>query len=363
MPVPHVALAVLCGTTGGPATYGRRLARALAATGELRLTVLTDRPEHFDAPGIDTIALPMHGGLDRLRWQYLRLPRALRRVRPDVFHDSKNALPPRLVCPSVVTVHDLAYHTVKDSFGFWSRQFLVRATRDAVRRAATIVVPSTATRRDLERIHPRVAGRVHVVPHGIDPAPPLGDEQVARRLAELAIPRPYVLHVGTVQARKNVDLVVAGTRLLRARGLPHKVLVVGRRGWLAERAVREIERDDTAVWHRHLSRDDLAIAYRGASAFVSPSAYEGFGLAVADALAAGVPTVIADVGSLPELCGDAAVRLPALSAEAVAAALHAIFTDDDERARLAAAGRTRAAGFSWRTSAEGHLRAYRAALG
>lgn len=358
----HVAIAVLAGTTGGPATYGVRLAAAAAGIDGLRVTVLTDRREPFEGVGVDVIHVPMGGGLDRLRWQYWALPRALRRLRPDVYHDTKNALPRGLRVPSVVTVHDLAYHMVPRTFALASRLFLRAATADAVRRAQAIVVPSVATAGDLARVHPRSAARIHVVPHGIDAASSVSSEAAARVRDRLRLPTHYVLHVGTVQARKNVDLVVDGVRLLRMRGLPHRALIVGRRGWLADAAVAAIERDDTALWLPHVDAADLPAVYAMAEAFVSPSAYEGFGLAVADAMAAGVPTVISDVSSLPELCGDAAVRLSALSASAVAEALWPILTDGDRSAALRAAGPARAGRFRWQDAAFGHLRAYRAAL-
>src|SRR5690606_25116101 len=167
---------------GGPAAYGRRLVHALAALPDRpRITVLTDRPDAFaGTPDLaDVIRIPLHGGLDRLRWQHVALPRALRRLRPDVYHDTKNALPRALVVPAVVTVHDLAYHVLPETFGAWSRAFLRRATADAVRRAAAVVVPSTTTANDLARIHPEAAGKTLVVPHGIDPAPALEPDEAA----------------------------------------------------------------------------------------------------------------------------------------------------------------------------------------
>jgi len=87
------------------------------------------------------------------------------------------------------------------------------------------------------------------------------------------------------------------------------------------------------------------------------------GDAVGDALAAGVPTVISDISSLPEVCGDAAVRLPELSAAAVAAALEPLLRDPARRQELGARGRARAAQFSSAAAAAGHLRVYRRALG
>jgi glycosyltransferase involved in cell wall biosynthesis len=364
--VPHVAIAVLCGTTGGPATYGRKLVHALQATGEVRLSILTDRPEAFEQLpancNCDIVAVPMRGGIDRLRWQHLAVPKVLRKLRPDVYHDTKNALPWRVRCPSVVTVHDLAYHTVPESFGFASRQFLLRATRSAVRRANAIVVPSQATADDLKQFYPNSTSRTHVVPHGIDAQRSFDPELAEQDTQRLDLPSNYVLHVGTIQARKNVDLVIAAVRQLRAKGFDFRAAIVGRRGWLSERAFAEIERDDTAIWLEHLNDNDLASCYARAAAFVSPSAYEGFGFAVADALAAGVPTVISNVSSLPELCGDAAIRLASITTEAIVDALETLLHDHGKRAKFAKLGRERAAQFSWQACATGHLNAYRQAL-
>lgn len=361
MPTLHVAIAVLAGTTGGPASYGVRLVRELARRGDLRLAVITDRPARFEGHDVVLHELPMRGGLDRLRWQYWALPRLLRRLRPDVYHDTKNALPFGLSIPQVVTVHDLAYHVAPETFGFLSRRFLIAATAHATKRAAAIVVPSRATADDLCRIHPRSAGKVHVVPHGIDPAPRLARTAIAEVAARLHLPRDYVLHVGTVQPRKNVHLVVDGVRRLRARFPALRALLVGRRGWLAGEAMRTIDADDTAVWLPHVAEADLPAVYAGARAFVSPSAYEGFGMAVGDALAAGVPTVVSRLGSLPELCGDAAIQLAELSGAAVAAALEAVLGDPTRANDLGAAGRDRAARFDWAASAAGHVAAYEAA--
>jgi glycosyltransferase involved in cell wall biosynthesis len=358
----HVGIAVLAGTTGGPATYGRRLVAALAVhRAELAVTVFTDAPELFAGFGCAVVHVPTRGGIDRLRWQHWALPRALRAVGPDVYHDTKNALPRALALPAVVTVHDLAYHRVPATFGRLSRWFLVRATADAARRARLVVVPSQATANDLAAIHPFAAARIRVVPHGIDAAPAVTPTQLAGARARLRLPEHYVLHVGTIQARKNVDLVIQAVRLLRQRGLPHRAVLVGRRGWLADKAMAEIARDDTALWLGDVGQADLAALHAGAAAFASPSAYEGFGLAVGDALAAGVPTVISDVSALPEIAGDAAVRVTTLTTVAIADALQPLLQDRARSAALATAGRARAAEFTWARSAAQHLAVYQAA--
>lgn len=367
MPALHVAIAVVAGTTGGPATYGRRLVAALGERDDVRVSVLTDAPQAFAAGGaargVEIVPVPMRGGLDRLRWQYVALGKVVHKLRADVYHDTKNALPLRLSVPSVVTVHDLAYHTVPQTFPWASRTFLRLATRHAAARATRVIVPSQATADDLLRIHSGTSGRVDVVPHGIDAFVRPDDATLAETRARLSLPEHFVLHVGTLQARKNVDLVIAGVRQLRAQGLPHRAVIVGRQGWRAGATLAELRADDTAQWLPHVTAADLPAVYALADAFVSPSAYEGFGFSVADALAAGVPTVIADVSSLPELCGDAAVRLTELSADAVARCLRPLLTDPAAAAARRERGPRRAAEFSWTACAAGHVRAYRAASG
>lgn len=360
----HIAIGALAGTTGGPASYGVRLVRALLelGTGD-RVTVLTDAPDRFHDAGCDVLHVPCRGGIDRLRWQYWSLAPLLHDLRPDVYHDTKNALPRRLHVPAVVTVHDLACHTVPGSFGFLSRQFLVHATRHAVREACDVVVPSLATQRDLERLHPEALGKVHMVPHGIDPAPVVTPEQMGEVRSRLRLPEHYVLHTGTVQARKNVHLVVQAVRELRRQGLPHRAVIVGRQGWLAGAALAEFARDDTGLWLGAVSDTDLAAITAGAAAFVSPSAYEGFGMAVGDAMAAGVPVVVSNVSSLPEVVGDAGVLLPAISADAVVQALRPLLTDRALQQRTGERCRARAATFAWATSAAAHRAAYLAAAG
>jgi glycosyltransferase involved in cell wall biosynthesis len=343
--------------TGGPSTYALRLAEALAA--RVQLTILTDRPARFGHVRAAVVEVRGGGGLGRVPWQHVRLPHALRAVRPDLYHDTKNALPLGLRLPAAVTVHDLAHLRCPETFGHAARLFLKWSTADAVRRARIVLVPSESTARDVaDLLH--AAGKVRVVPHGVLPCRTPPPEAVARMRARVG--GPFVLHVGTLQKRKNVDLLVRAGRLLRARGLPHHIVLAGRRGWKGDDTFREIARDDTAHWLGEVGGDDLAALFALADAFCSPSAYEGFGLAVADAMAAGVPVVAARNSSLPEVVGEAGVLLDALTPEAIAAALKPLLLDPERRRQLAAAGRARAATFTWERAAEGTVRAYAEAL-
>jgi glycosyltransferase involved in cell wall biosynthesis len=281
-------------------------------------------------------------------------------ARADVVHATTGvAIPPvgarqRLV----VTIHDLAFLRYPDAFDRRWRLMYRLGLRAAVRRAAVLVVPSTSTRDDLLE-HTRLdPSRVRVVPLAAAP-PPDGDVDTNGTLDRLGVPRPYVLYVGTLEARKNLDTLVRAYRRVATR-VPHALVLAGPRGWRTDALERARAEGGAGRVERigPLSPDDLDVVYRNASAFVYPSRYEGFGLPVLEAMVRGVPTIASNASSLPEVAGDAALLVDPRSVEDLADAIERVLTDDALAARLSADGRRRAARFSWDETARLTLAAY-----
>ena len=349
----RVALHVVAGPLGGPRTYGIALARALARRDDLDLTVLTDRPEAF--PGIRSVKLPRMRPLA----DHVVAPTVLQRLKPDVYHNTKNALPFVVPCPTVVTVHDLAYHHFPETFSRAARIYLRAHTVHAVRRASRVVAVSEHARRDLIETLKVPEHKVAVAHNGV--AASFRDAPVPEPRADL--PRPYVLSVGTIQARKNLDVLVDAIDLVRTRyGLEVELAIAGRRGWRTEAFDRALER--TPVRLLGVVDDaDLPGLYAHAAAFVQPSSYEGFGLTAAEAMVMGAPVIAAEAGSLPEVVGDCALLVPPRDAQALAGALSRLLEDPQQARELAEAGRARAQRFTWEASAEAHVAVYREVAG
>jgi glycosyltransferase involved in cell wall biosynthesis len=131
-------------------------------------------------------------------------------------------------------------------------------------------------------------------------------------------------------------------------------------GWRAKRLHRElaVPGPGRIALTGRVSRGELDALYRGADAFCYPSLYEGFGLPVLDAMVRGVPTVVANAASLPEVTGDAALRVEPRSVRQLAGAIQRLLEDADEAAALGAAGRERAALFTWGHTAQRTIRVY-----
>jgi glycosyltransferase involved in cell wall biosynthesis len=273
----------------------------------------------------------------------------------DVVHSAHPLLIPARHAAQVVTIHDLFFMSGE------------AATRNEIRRDYAALAPAHAKRADAivtSTQHGRtlVASRFGVDPARIYVCPP-----GAPRWRTLAAPRDlprdgYVLFVGTLEPRKNVGMLLDAYELLLARDVtPPRLVLAGRatpaaQPWLTRIAVPPLQ---SHVAHRGYVPDaEREALYAGARLLVLPSLDEGFGLPVLEAMAAGVPVIASPRGSLPEVVGDGGCLLDDLTPEALATAIHHMTSDEHLARRWAAAGRTRAAAFTWDAAAATLQRAY-----
>jgi glycosyltransferase involved in cell wall biosynthesis len=241
---------------------------------------------------------------------------------------------------------------------------MVERTAHSVHEAARVIADSEATRRDVVELLGAAPDMVRVVPLGCDPRFTPGDAEAARRTvaAELGIEAPFVLHVGTVEPRKNLPgLISAFGQARRTRRLPQVLVLAGAPGWGVEPVRARIAAEGLADVVRltgPVSEAQLLALYRAADLFAFPSLYEGFGLPVVEAMACGTPVVTANVAALPEVAGDAALTVDPRDETALAEALDRGLNDLELRARLRAAGPARAAAFTWERCAAATLAVY-----
>ena len=301
------------------------------------------------------------------------LGRAVRRAAPRLLHLTEPLGMPILPgCPRVVTCHDLIPLLFTERYAR-RRPGLARLRRlphELVRYhlAHRVIAVSATTKRDLRRLLLVPAGRVDVVPNGLDSerfsaARTPGERETLRR--EYGLDRPYALYVGSGDPRKNLPLLVEA---FAASGLAGRMeLVIAGTLHASHRPPIEeaITRGGVRAAVRLLGfvpEPRLASLYRGAEVFAFPSLYEGFGLPVVEAMACGVPVVTTTGGALAEVAGDAALTVPAGDADAWAAALARAVADDGWRRAAVRAGLEQARHFTWAECARATVASYRAAL-
>ncbi|MFQ5855221.1 MAG: glycosyltransferase family 4 protein [Anaerolineae bacterium] len=293
-------------------------------------------------------------------WTHVRLSGELARHRPDVLFVPSHVLP--LVCPvpGVVTVHDLGYLAYPEAHRRFDRWYLDWTTRRHTRVAAHLLADSEVTRQDLIWHYGADSNRITVVYPGLDPAfQPIDDPaQLAAVRSRYGIDSDYVIHLGTLQPRKNIGrLLDAFERLHNSkseiRNSKLDLVLAGKPGWLAQDLVARVTAmGDQVRLIGHVEQSDLPALISGARALVMPSLYEGFGFPVLEAMACGTPVVASNVSSLPEVAGDAALLIDPHDTGAMAHALEHILTDDDLRADLRRRGLERARHFTWQRAAQ-----------
>ncbi len=338
----------------GTETYAYHLIRAMAplAARDLRLRLYTHRsprPAGWpDTPFVETRVIPF----PRL-WTHLRLSAELARRPPDVLFVPAHVLPLYCPVPAVVTVHDLGYRYYPEAHTPFQRRYLDWTTRRHARLARRLIADSAATRDDLLRHYRADPARIRVVHLGVNPAlRPVADPSPVRR--KYGLHNDYLLYLGTLQPRKNLLRLLDAFAQVSDR-FPVDLVLAGGKGWLYESIfarARELGLGDRVRFPGYIPEADKAALLSGATAFVFPSLYEGFGLPVLEAMACGTPTLIANASSLPEIAGDAALRVDPLRVESIAGGLARLLADPALRRSLAEKGLRRVRQFSWHRAAE-----------
>jgi glycosyltransferase involved in cell wall biosynthesis len=273
-------------------------------------------------------------------WYLGVLPAKARRDHVDVLHCPSQRAPILSSEPLVVTIHDLAVLRHPGAFNRWTRTYSRALLPRVVRAADRVIAVSEFTRRELADLLNVPEDKVRVIPNAVGPPfEPQGD----------AADGDYVLAVGTLEPRKNLERLVGAFQRAHLNGT--RLLVTGMRGW----GLVEPTGDDVQ-WLGFVTDVELARLYRGARCVAYVSAYEGFGLPVLEAMACGAPVVAARTGAAPEVAGNAAVLVDPLDDDAIAAGLcEAIDRADELRER----GLERARGFDWNRVAEATVEVYR----
>src|SRR5437868_1756912 len=287
----------------------------------------------------------------RLIGRHLEWPAAIRRLHPNVYFGPAGAMPlGRVAAPSVITVHDLAIY--RNPRWFPGRQPL--STRlvvpRSVLRANAVIAVSENTAKDIVEIFAIDRSRIHVIPHGVSPKlRPMGAEDLADARARLRLPERFILFVGTIEPRKNLETLLDAWATMRDRP---DLVVVGSWGWRYQSIRDKMARLGPKLRHlESVDPDELPAIYNLARVLAHPAWYEGFGLPPLEAMACGTPVVVSDRSSLPEVVRDAGLIVPAGEPDEWRKSLERVVGDTQLAADLRHRGILRAAQFSWERAA------------
>jgi glycosyltransferase involved in cell wall biosynthesis len=316
------------------------LAQTRAGTARY-LKGLMQELERLDDVAVSTRSFGGKSRLSTLARDGIWYPFLLGRERAaDVLHCPTYRGPLRPSVPLVVTVHDLAVLRHPEAFNRWTRIYSPRVVPAVLRAAQRVIAVSQFTRRELVELLGVPDEKIRVVPNAV------GDEFTREGPAEDG---EYVLAVGTLEPRKNLDRLVEAVR-----GTDRELRVVGAPGWGGVEV-----RGNGVRWLGEVDDAELARLYRGATCVAYPSLYEGFGIPVLEAMACGVPVVTARGTAMEEVADGAAVLVDARDPAEIAAGIERAAA---ERDTLVPRGLERARAFRWDAVAAATVEVYREAV-
>jgi glycosyltransferase involved in cell wall biosynthesis len=320
------------------------------------------------SPNIRFIRQDFPGRGARLAWEQVGLPGQVRAHRLDVLHSPHYTMPLRHSARSVVTFCDMTFVLHPELHQMVKRVFFPTMMRLSARRADRLIAISESTRDDLVRMWGVDRAKVSAIPLAADAEfGPRNPAEIAETCGRYGLrPGDYILYVGMLEPRKNVDRLVEAFGLVANKMPGVDLVIAGRRGWMFDRIFARVEAlglQDRVRFTGYVLSEDLPALYGGARLFAYPSKYEGFGIPVLEAMSCGAPVVTTNVSSMPEVAGDATVLVAPDDVAGLADALLRVSTDHVLRDDLACRGLARAKTFSWERCARETIAVYEAALG
>lgn len=305
-----------------------------------------------------------HPGV-RIIWEQALAPLELARVQPDLVHGMAFATPLLWPGPSVVTIFDLSFMRYPQRLSTGRRIYLRAITRVSAHRARRVIAISESGKSEICALLGVSPSKVDVALPGVAPDfHSLTAQEVSDFRNRRHLPERFILYVGTIEPRKNLDILL-GAYAQMAERKDIKLVLAGGKGWQSERLsalIDDLGLTRDVITTGYINNDELPLWYNSCEVFVYPSVYEGFGIPVLEAMACGRPVIVSDTSSLPEVVGSCGLLVPPTDTKAWVGALSGLLANTAMQRDLSARGQERARQFTWKNTASATVDAYHKAL-
>lgn len=287
-------------------------------------------------------------------WSRISFPFYLSFNKPDVLFCPAHYTPPFVSIPIVVTIHDLSYEFFPNEFKKKDLYTLKKWTTYSVKKAVKIIAVSKNTQSDISKIYNMPQDKISVIYNGISSKVKKSSKKFA-----IDITKPFILYVGTLQPRKNIELLIKSFSKISKMDNYVKLVIAGKKGWLHDdifASAIKYEVHDKVSFLGFVSDDTKSWLYKNASLFILPSLYEGFGLPLLEAMSYGCPVVSSQTSSLPEIGDNACYYFNPTSEKDMINAINTVLKDKKIRTKLIQNGYKRVKKFSWNKCAKETLK-------
>ncbi len=306
--------------------------------------------------------------IGRILFEHLSLPKYLYRSNYNLYHATNYILPFIIQLPTVLTIHDLISIEFPKLCQIGSAIYFKLFLGRSIKKTNKIIAVSHQVKKDIIKKYSISNEKIEVIYHGINPRFKKISEmyRLNKVTSMYKLPSNYILFVGNIEPKKNLErLIQAFYNLVVKKGISHKLVIAGKRGWKYSgvfKTVRRLKMTEKIIFTGYVPEMDLPALYSMADLFVFPSLYEGFGLPPLEAMACEVPVLVSDKGALPEVTGGNAYTINPYSINAIENGIYTMLMDHDLRKKYILAGKKWIKGFTWGETARKTLDLYNRTL-
>jgi len=286
-------------------------------------------------------------------WMQIIGPYYANKLGLDIFWGTRHHIP--LLLPkrikSVLTIHDTVYKRYPETMQYPNLILERMLMGRSIKKSDMVIAVSKSTARDIEHFFPIQSNKIRVIHPSI---PDFSSGEVEPISNEISLPNKYLLFVGTLEPRKNFDLLFSAFKKISHRLKDLHLVFVGDSGWRNKQIFFKIRNHplrDKIHFLGYIPRKTLKPIYKKSICFVFPSLYEGFGFPVLEAMSCGAPVIASDKSSLPEICGDVALFCDPHNVDDLAGKIIQLVENKKLRNRLRDKGYRRLKKFSWEQTA------------
>lgn len=286
--------------------------------------------------------------------------------KADIYHFFNYLVPPGVKGKVIVTIYDMVFKRFPGTMSNANFKALENNLLKSADRADIIITISENSKNEIVQYLGIDPAKIQIVSPGVDVARYKEDISVSQKEAvkrKYNLPDEYILYLGTLEPRKNVESIIDSFFCLReSYNKDIKLVIAGKKGWGFDTIFQRVESyglQECVDFIGYVEEVDKPAIYNMAEVFMFPSLYEGFGMPVIEAMAAGVPVITSNNSSLPEAAGDAAKLLDPMDTEAMAAELYNILTNSSMRDEMIKKGLEQSSRFTWENSIEQLVNIYK----
>lgn len=354
--------------SGGIGRYSYELSKSIYLKKALDLKIVVRKEDlslfNFANKEDLIIAENIKNSIDRNKYEQFILPRLVNKKYPNAVIHYPDSMAP-FICKNkvIITIHDLAFKSLKDVFTKKTVIWKSIATKLSVKKAKDIIAITNFTQNEIKAHYGEdIVNKTQVILNGFNKFSDdkINEDNVNKDILDLKNIN-YILTVSTISPRKNIDGLIKAFNEIKEDN-QYKLVIAGNNGWMFEKVYEEAEKlriKDRILFTGKINDDELKYLYKHANIFVYPSYYEGFGLPPLEAMSFNVPCVVSNKTSIPEVVGNAAITVDPNSYKEIAKQIEKFINSENLRNEYIQKGNKRLSKFSWEKCAEETIKLYK----